>query len=255
MRTASEPSAVVVESGRAVVVFGDRTGGVSDPPYRSRNVGDHVGDDPVAVAENRRRFAQVAFGAGLTEPADPVAWTWPRQVHGSAVYVVDGPRRGDDASAPVADVVISTVPGHAVAVVTADCAPIALLADDAVGIVHAGHRGLLDGAVERAVDAVRARTSAPIRAVVGPCIRPARYEFDVDDLQPFVARFGPDAASTTERGTPALDLLACIRRALRDVSVPALDDVGICTSTSMDHFSHRRDGRTGRQASVAMVRR
>lgn len=256
MRIASEPSAAVVEVGGTVVVFGDRTGGVSVPPYGSRNVGDHVGDAPDAVIENRRRFARVAFGSGAPDPTDPTAWTWPRQVHGTAVHVVAATTASaaPATTPPTADGVVTTVPGHAVAVVTADCAPVALLTDDVVGIVHAGHRGLLAGVVERAVEAVRARTKAPILAVVGPCIRAARYEFGVEDLQPLVARFGTDAAATTERGRPALDLLVCLRRALHDVGVSSLDDVGICTSASADHFSHRRDGRTGRQASVAMVR-
>ncbi|HEX5614160.1 MAG TPA: polyphenol oxidase family protein [Acidimicrobiia bacterium] len=252
MRFTARPTAVVAGVGSAVAVFGDRHGGVSVAPFASRNVGDHVGDDPDAVAENRRRFAAAALGVGAGA-VEPRTWTWLAQVHGAAVHTAEeAPHAG--APVPCADAAVTSRRGHVVAVVTADCAPIALLTDETVGIVHAGHRGLLAGVVERAVQEVRAQTAAPITAVIGPCIHPDRYEFGVDDLAPFVARFGVGVAAVTADGRPALDLRAGVRGALRDVGVAAIDDVGICTAASSDHFSHRRDGVTGRQASIAMVR-
>lgn len=251
MPPSSRATVAVVEHGAARAVFGDRTGGVSMPPFASRNVGDHVGDDPDAVAENRRRFARAAFGPDAPEPT---TWSWLQQVHGAAVHVVTGAPATPSAGPPTADAALTTVRNHVVAVVTADCAPVALLSEEAVAVVHAGHRGVRAGVVERAVRAMRDHTRAPVHAVIGPTIRPARYEFGADDLEAFVARFGPSAAATTAHGAPALDLVACVRRALAEMGVEAIDDVAVCTAASPSHFSYRRDGRTGRQATAAVLR-
>jgi copper oxidase (laccase) domain-containing protein len=138
-------------------------------------------------------------------------------------------------------------------VLTADCAPVALTCDDAVAVVHAGWGGLLAGVVEAAVTRLRANGSGDVRAALGPCIRPARYEFGEVDLARMVERFGPSVASRTEWGTPALDIPAGVRAALEGVGVTAFDDAGVCTAASPEHFSHRRDGGTGRQALIAVI--
>ena len=146
-------------------------------------------------------------------------------------------------------------PGLPLVVLVADCAPIALVGGRAVGVVHAGWQGLERGVVERAVTAVRAvdgDTDGAVRAVLGPCIRPGRYEFGTVDLDRLVARFGPAVAATTDWDTPALDLPAAITVALAGVGVTDVVDAGVCTSASPDHFSHRRDGTTGRQAVVVV---
>jgi len=135
---------------------------------------------------------------------------------------------------------------------TADCAPIALVAPDAVGVVHAGWPGLEAGVIETAVDALRQLSSGPIQAVLGPCIHPARYEFGPDLLERLVARLGPEVASQTDTGAPALDIPVAVRIALARAGVDELTDVDVCTSASPDHFSHRRDGVTGRQAVVVV---
>ena len=205
-------------------------------------MGDHVGDDPAAVAENRRRLA-------LAVGVEPDRWVFLGQVHGTVVATLDGP----PPAPPVADAAVTSAAGVALAVVTADCAPVALASDDAVAIAHAGHRGLLAGVLERTVGALRAAGRGRVRAVIGPCIRAARYEFSPHDLEPFVARFGAAVAGTTHDGRPALDLAAVARVALAAEGVDDVRDVGVCTASSPSHFSYRRDGRTGRQASVVVL--
>lgn len=94
-----------------------------------------------------------------------------------------------------------------------------------------------------------------MRAALGPCIHPARYAFSADDLARVVDRYGPAVAATTADGHRALDLPAGVRVALDRAGVADLHDVGVCTAASPDHFSYRRDGRTGRQAVVAVLDR
>ncbi|HEX5586396.1 MAG TPA: polyphenol oxidase family protein [Acidimicrobiia bacterium] len=228
--------------GCARIRFTDRRGGVSSAPYASRNLATHVGDAAAAVAENRRRLAAEL----AVDDASPVVWL--DQVHGDTVVRVDGavtaPPRAD---AAVTDRVL--VP---LAVLVADCAPIALVADHAVGVVHAGWAGLEAGVIERAVDALRATSDGPVQAVVGPCIHPARYEFGASDLERLVGRFGRHVAGVTEWDTPAFDLPAAVKHELTRVGVATVVDVDVCTSASEHHFSHRRDGTTGRQAVVVM---
>ena len=222
----------------------DRRGGVSAPPFAEANIGTSVGDDPAAVTANRRRLAD-RLGLG-----DPDAWCWLRQVHGAVV--VDG---GSAASAdpPDADAVVSRQPGLPLVVQTADCAPIALATDDAVGVVHAGWPGLLAGVIEAAVDALRAAGTGPVRAALGPCVHPADYEFGRADLDRVVATLGRSVEARTREGAPALDLPASVRAALARMDVDELVDVDVCTFASPDHFSYRRDGVTGRQALVAVL--
>jgi len=228
---------IALEVDGARVAFTDRRGGVSVPPYDTANVGFATGDDPAAVSENRRRVA-VELGGG-----DAAGWAWVRQVHGSRVVEVDGPGAGGDA-----DALVTATPGVPLVVLVADCVPIALVAGDAVAAVHAGWRGLLAGVVESAAEAVRRRGRDPVRAVVGPCISPAHYEFGAAELGRVADRLGPSVRRNTIDGTPALDLRAAVRAALSVVGVADRTDIDVCTYESADHFSHRRDGITGRQA-------
>jgi YfiH family protein len=216
---------------------------MSAPPYDTLNVGDHVGDDPAAVGENR---ARVAGAAGLAGPAQ---WVWLDQVHGVHVHVATEPTRAP----PEADAAVTAEPGLPIAVLTADCAPVALACDNAVGVVHAGHRGLEHGVIQAAVAALREIGTGAVRAYLGPCIRPARYEFGPSDLARLVARFGPRVEGRTREGKPAFDVPAAVRAALAECGVADLDDAGICTAESAAHFSYRRDGATGRQVTIAML--
>lgn len=226
------------------MVFTDRHGGVSGAPYATLNLGDHVDDDAALVAENRARAAaRVRF-----TPADPAAWVWLRQVHGSTVFTTDAP----PGVAPVADAAVTATVGLPLVALTADCAPIALLAPEGVGVVHAGWPGLEQGIIGEAVAALRRLSPGPVRAVLGPCVHPARYEFGPDLLERLVARLGPEVAGRTVDGSPALDIPAAVRVSLARAGVDDFEDVDVCTATSPDHFSHRRDGVTGRQAVVVV---
>ncbi len=209
------------------------------------NVGDHVGDDPDVVARNRRMLAD---GAGLSAPD---SWVWVRQVHGNEVFVADAPTPTDDP--PTADAAFTAHAGLPVAIVTADCAPVVVANDNTFAVVHAGHRGLANGVVQRAVEQVRAHGTGGIHAFLGPCIRPAHYEFGADDLAQLVKQLGsPSIANETKDGRPALDIPAAVRVVLEHAGIDELHDCGICTAENLDYFSYRRDGQTGRQATVAV---
>ena len=236
---------IVRTVGRARVVFTDRHGGVSEGVYESANLADHVGDDPAAVARNR------VLAAARTGMPDPDHWAGLHQVHGNEVVRFEAP----SGTAPDADASVTTTVGLPLVVLTADCAPLAIIGDEAIAAVHAGWGGLEAGVIERAVDAIREVAPGPLRAVLGPCIHPARYEFGADLLDRLVARFGDAVAARTATGTPALDLPAAVRAALRQAGVDDLDDVDVCTADSPDFFSYRRDGDTGRQAMLVVRER
>ena len=242
----------------AEILFSDRTGGVSAPPFDTANAGYSRGDDPANVDENRGRIGAALGGPG-SAPAD---WVSLHQVHGADVHPADVAgmtcRGAAGAPAPKADAAVSAVPGAVLSVLTADCGPVALVAPGVVAAVHAGWRGIVAGILEAAVTEVRRRSSGPIRAVLGPCIHPECYEFSGHDLDPIAARFGPEVAGRTSDGALALDLPRAVRLALTGAGVTDLTDVGVCTACSADHFSHRRDGRrhgtTGLQTMLVAAR-
>jgi YfiH family protein len=225
-------------------VFTDRHGGASGAPYDSLNLGDHVGDDPARVAENRSRATGMVGGT----PADPAVWVWLRQVHGHDVVTVDAA----PAAPPEADAAVTTAVGLPLVVLTADCAPVALASPGGVAVVHAGWPGLEQGVLGAAVEALRAVAPGPVRAWLGPCVHPDHYEFGTDLLERVVARLGPEVATMTPAGTPALDIPTAVRASLARAGVDDLTDVDVCTAASPEHFSHRRDGVTGRQAVVVV---
>ncbi|HEV7865157.1 MAG TPA: polyphenol oxidase family protein [Acidimicrobiia bacterium] len=236
----------------AEILFSDRTGGVSAPPFDTANAGYSRGDDPAHVDENR-----VRIGAGLGGPAsDPSQWISLHQVHGATVYPAD--RRPSGASggktvgrpAPQADAAVSAGPGAVLSVLTADCGPVALVAPGVVAAVHAGWRGLAAGVLEATVAEVRQRSAGPVQAVIGPCIHPECYEFSAADLDPIAERLGPGVVGKTSTGQLALDVPRAIRLALAGAGVTQVADVDVCTACSADHFSHRRDGRTGLQTML-----
>ncbi len=213
------------------------------------NLGDHVGDDPAVVARNRAAVVSAIASATGAGPE----WVWIRQVHGADVHVALRAGRGVGAEPPVADAVVTVDPGLVLAVVTADCAPLVVASDDAVGVVHAGHRGLALGIVEAAVARIRDIGTGEVRAFLGPCIRAARYEFGADDLARFVEQFGDGVVGITRSGRPALDIPAAVGVALDRAGVTEYVDCDICTADSGDYFSYRRDGSTGRQATIVVL--
>lgn len=199
--------------------------------------GDLGPDDPAADA---RRHAVV-----------DLPWVLLRQVHGRGVAVVGGPP-APGAVRPEADAAVAPVPGVALAVLTADCAPVALASPEGiVGVVHAGWRGLVAGVVGAAADAMRALGATRLEAALGPCIHPGCYRFGPGDLDVVAAAVGPEVRSTDRGGHPALDLPAGVRAACASAGVDLVAEAGTCTACSPGHWSWRAAADTGRQATVA----
>ncbi len=223
-----------------------RSGGVSPPPFDSFNLGDHVGDDPAAVAANRARLA-AAIGLG----ADRVVWM--NQVHGDRVEVVEEPR---DAAVDDTDALVTSAPRLALAVITADCVPV-LLADARAGVIgaaHAGRVGAQRGVVARTVEAMLAQGAhaADISALLGPAVSGPNYEVPAAMADEVEATL-PGSRTTTAAGTPGLDLRAGIARQLRELGVTSVDIDPRCTVADPTLFSHRRDAPTGRLASLVWM--
>ena len=145
-----------------------------------------------------------------------------------------------------ADAAVTRLPLAKLAVRTADCLPVVLLADGAIGVVHVGWRGLAAGVVQRAVAAVGDVHTAH----VGPHIRPGCYEFGVHDLDEVAAGLGDHVRALTTWGAPALDLAAGVRSALGDVAVV---DTGACTACSRLYPSWRARQDTARFATIAWM--
>lgn len=177
-------------------------------------------------------------------------WTWLRQVHGVEVVRVDGP---DGAAGASADAVVTAEAGCALAVLTADCAPVALAsAEGVIGVAHAGWRGVAAGVIDATVDEMRALGATDIEAVVGPCIHPECYAFGPADLDLVAARLGDSVRATTAAGDPALDLPAAVHAALfgAGIDATAIVEVDACTACSPQYFSWRARGEQQRQAAV-----
>lgn len=175
-------------------------------------------------------------------------WTWLRQTHSDHVVVVERP---GDALGSVADAAVSAQPGAALSVITADCAPLALASPEgAFGVVHAGWRGLLNGVIERAVEAMRDLGATEVVAVLGPCIGPECYRFGAEDLDAVAGRLGDSVRARDREGELALDIPAGVRVALDRSKARLVADAGICTACSDQHWSWRARGDTDRQAMV-----
>ena len=180
----------------------------------------------------------------------PVSWL--RQVHGSRVVVVDGSRpvEGEEG-----DALVAASPGAALAVLTADCAPVALASPEGVvAAVHAGWAGLAAGVVGGAVGVMRDLGATSVEAALGPCIHAECYEFADVDLAPLVRAFGPGVRGTTGAGRPALDLPAAVRAALDAAGAGLVADDGSCTACATDRYwSHRARRDVERQATVVWM--
>ncbi len=165
--------------------FFTRQGGVSTGPFASLNCGFSA-DDPARVRENRARAA-----AALGLPA--AALLGLKQVHGAEVVTVTAPWA--EGEGPAADALVTAQPGLALGIITADCAPVLLAADNgAVGAAHAGWRGAAAGVLEAAVTALRRLGARQIAAAIGPCIHQASYEVG-EDMRAQVAGEDAEAAS------------------------------------------------------------
>jgi len=239
------------------VLFTGRSGGVSAPPYDTLNLGRGVGDDPAAVAANRRLAAR-ACGLGAER------LTWMRQVHGAAVrYAAPAPGEppGDaagpaDPAGPGADATYTDVAGLALGVLAADCAPV-LLADPRariVGAAHAGREGMAAGVVTELVAAMSAAGADPARvhAVIGPHICGGCYEVP-EQMRARIAAAVPEAGCVTRAGTTGIDVGAGIEAQLARAGVRAVARDPRCTAETPGLYSYRRDGRTGRFAGFVWL--
>jgi len=232
---------------------------VSVPPYDTLNLGRGVGDDPAAVAANRRRAAR-ACGLGAER------LTWMRQVHGAAVrYATAAPGPGEqprdapgpaEPAVPEADATYTDVAGLALGVLAADCAPV-LLADPRariVGAAHAGREGMAAGVVTELLTAMSAAGADPARvhAVIGPHICGGCYEVP-EQMRARIAGTVPEAGCVTRAGTPGIDVGAGIGAQLARAGVQAVTRDPRCTAETPGLYSYRRDGRTGRFAGFVWL--
>lgn len=225
-----------------------RLGGVSAAPFDALNLGDHVGDDPAAVATNRKIVLDTCVGLG--------AISWLEQVHGTEVAAADGRRKQR------ADAQFTREESLACAIMTADCLPV-LFCDRAgtqVAAAHAGWRGLCAGVLEATI----ARFDDPSRllAWLGPAIGPANFEVGSEVREQFLAAtpalapqiaacFKPGVAKHEKAQHYLADIYALARLRLRAAGVAAVYGGGLCTVADRAHFySYRRDGRCGRGASL-----
>ncbi|HEX4654687.1 MAG TPA: peptidoglycan editing factor PgeF [Mycobacteriales bacterium] len=220
--------------------FTTRDGGISVGPFAARNLASHVGDDPDAVAANRR---------GLTVEMHATRTVFMRQVHGSDVAVVDARSPGDVADV---DALVTDVPGVALSVLVADCVPVVIAGSRAAAVVHAGRRGVQQGIVTAAIAALRELDDGPLRARLGPSVCGGCYEVPAA-MQEEVAALVPAARATTRAGTSGLDLPAGVTAQLRAAGVTAVHASETCTVEDPSYFSYRRDGVTGRFAGVVMI--
>jgi YfiH family protein len=233
---------VRADLGAGQVIFTTRRGGHSSGAFSSLNLGPWTEDDPITVDTNRSLVAR--------HVGRPVAGLF--QVHGTAVEVVAEPPRPDaDPRIDVAqaDVLVTGRDDVALGVLTADCLPIAIVADGAVAAIHAGWRGLAGGVVEAAVTAIReaAAPGATLTAAIGPAAGRCCYEVG-DEVR---AAFAGEEDDVREDRRMDLKLIA--ERRLRSTGVPTVHDTGLCTLCAPEGllFSHRRDeGVTGRQMGV-----
>jgi hypothetical protein len=218
-----------------------RGGGTSVAPYASLNLGVHVGDRAAAVAENRRRLRDA-----LDLPAEPTGLA---QVHGTGVI--------DAAAHPrvvEADGSRTRSPGIVCAVLTADCLPLLLCARDGteVAALHCGWRGLAGGMIEAGLNGIATAPEA-LLAWLGPAISGPCYEVGEEVRSALLARYpgAGTAFSATRPGHFHADLYAVARHALTAAGVGAISGGDRCTYSEIDaFFSHRRDGNTGRIATL-----
>jgi polyphenol oxidase len=187
-----------------------------------------------------------------------------RQVHGADVVVVDAPgpdaapawKPGPGGAPPEGDAVVASGDGFVLAVLTADCASVALGSPEGVfGAVHVGWRGLTKGVVARALDTMATLGATDVVAGVGPCIGPCCYEFSDDDLDAVVASCDAAVRAVTTWGSPSLDLPTAVRGQLSLSGASVVGTTDTCTSCSTGYFSHRRRGDVARQALLVWAER
>jgi YfiH family protein len=221
-----------------LAAFSERTGGISEAPYSSLNLGSQVGDSPENVRHNRGLLVD-SLAVGELAAA--------RQVHGTAVAHVTG--RGE--AAADADVLVTAHRALPLAIMTADCVAVALASEPegTAAAAHVGWRGLASGVVQRTMGLFR--EPGEVVAAIGPAIGPCHYEVGpevIDAVREGVGKVIVDGSRDAKR---TLDLGATVEGLLRQLGAAVVEAAGICTACEPGRFfSHRRDGTTGRQALV-----
>ena len=226
-----------------------RKPGVGCAPFDSFNLGLHVNDDPDVVTQNRAILK--------SECALPNLPQWLNQVHGTEIVHISR----SSVSVPTADAAWTDSPGCVLSVMTADCLPVlfASRAGDCVAVAHGGWRGLVNGVLERTVEAMPVDNPAELLAWFGPAIGPECFEVGAEVRQAFVEKssvfdecFLPTASDPDKY---MADIFQIGRKCLQSVGVDAVFGGGVCTFQDKDRFfSHRRDGgKTGRMASLIWI--
>ena len=195
-------------------------------------MGFHVGDDSAAVTSNRALLGEVQFM---------------NQVHGNKVVVIDQVLVAD----PTCDALVTTNKDISLAVMVADCIPLLLVSKIAVAAVHVGRAGLMNQVALKAIQSMKSLGATEIHAILGPSICGSCYEVPLEMQQEVIA-IHPQALSTTNRGTPALDLPAGLIAELIVEGV-SYEASMICTMEDPLYFSHRRDNPTGRFAGIVKL--
>lgn len=215
-----------------------RQGGLGTAPYDSLNFGMHVGDDAHTVAANRNLLSTLV-------PSEPA---WLEQVHGTAVVMAESA-----GCAPRADACITRRENAVCAVMTADCLPV-FLCDDVgtvAGVAHAGWRGLADGVIEETIIAMDVPISS-MMAWLGPAIGPQAFEVGPEVREIFMRHDPASEFAFSAHGDKYLaDIYLLARQRLLSLGIQRIYGGNFCTYTEVERFfSYRRDGRTGRMASL-----
>jgi len=237
--------------------FSTRIGGVSTSPYASLNLGLGSGDDRVRVQENRRRYSEaVGF--------DPESLVALRQVHGNRVAVLAADGDPGTVRGSPGDALITDRPNVPLAVITADCFPVILVAPSlpAVGIVHAGRKGTaaqVVGLVTECMCKEFRLSPEAVFAAIGPGIGGCCYEVDTASAEPFLSQYAP-AQGVSRPSRPGhfyLNIRQAILRQLTAAGVPASQvwSANLCTACHPQWFySYRREGQhSGRMLNVVMI--
>lgn len=232
-----------------------KEGGVSTPPYQSLNLGDHVGDDPQKVLDNRLLVRELL-------PSDPI---WLTQTHSTTVSTPSNRQQTSSEEFIRADASVTNLPNEVLAIMTADCLPILIASTDGtvVGAVHAGWRGLCAGVIENTVTEMLKLApqlnAGDLIAWMGPAIGPQSFEVGVDVVQAFQATnsSGQANAFTPIKDKPGkylADIYQLASARLKILGVKSISGGNRCTvREGQEFFSYRRDGKTGRFASFVWI--
>lgn len=203
---------------------------------------------PHRPADLARDRAEVADVVGV--PAR--RWHLMHQVHGAAVGVVTD-QTPEGYELPEVDGIVTTQAGRPLVVQVADCVPVLLAGPTAIGVAHAGRRGVEAGVVDRVISHLAALGDPPteVVAAIGPAVGGCCYEVP-EAVQQQVLDVTPEAAAITTWGSPSLDLRAGVRAQLATAGVRVVADAPACTRCDTRWFSHRRDPGSGRQVGIVV---